>query len=213
MPLAEERAEDLWVRPAGCLERVNAPADTLVLGDDVPEPAARDLVDPGRERRCLGSLDRHLRRPCAAEGGQRPLELRPPSRIARMLEAVPNARVEDDHDQPGRQQHEPVLLGAAVEEERMTAPCQQRSSRVHQPNGHPDRTPLRLLGDARELDPGQLEPRRPAEREGDRHRERRRRRQPGAHRHGRGDRSLKPCGRAAPLAQELRDRGRIGPSP
>jgi len=102
-----------------------------------------------------------------------------------------------------------MLLGAAVEEERVTAPCEQRRRRVHQAHGHPDRTALRLLRDLRELESGQLEPGRPTEREGERHRQRRRRRQPGTDRQGRRDRSVESRGGPAPLAQQLGDGGRV----
>ena len=45
VPFAEERAERASVRPARRLERADACAYAFVLGDDVAQPAARDLVD------------------------------------------------------------------------------------------------------------------------------------------------------------------------
>ena len=47
---------------------------------------------------------------------------------------------------------EPVLLGGAVEEECVAAPSEQRDRRVHQPHGYADRPVLRLLGHAAKLE-------------------------------------------------------------
>ena len=90
----------------------------------MPQAAARHLVDVSRTRRGRGRLDRNFRRPRAAEGRQRAFELGPPGCIPRVLEAVADARVEDDNRQLGRQWHEPVLLEAAVEKKRVTALCE-----------------------------------------------------------------------------------------
>ncbi len=127
---------------------------------------------------------------------------------------MPDAGVEDDDREVGRQRHEAMLLGSAVEQERVTGPCEERRCRVHQADGHADRTMLRLLRDVRELESRQLELGRAAEREGQGHRQRRRRRQPGADRNGGGDRPVEPRGRPAALVQHAGDGARVAdPAP
>ena len=100
----------------------------------------------------------------------------------------------------GRQRDEPVLLGRAVEQERAAALSEQAHRRVHEADGHADRPVLRFPRDVRKLESRKLEARRPAEREPDRDRQRRRGRQPGADRHRRRHRAVEPDRRPAALA-------------
>src|SRR5207253_161663 len=93
------------------LERLDAPADTLVFGDDMTQPPPWDLVEPRR----LDLFDRQLERSATGERSQAVLELRSPLRVAGVLEATARPRVEHDNHELLRQRHIAVLLGAAVE--------------------------------------------------------------------------------------------------
>ena len=125
-----------------------------------------------------------------------------------MLEAATDARVEDDDRQPGRQRHEPVLLGAAVEEKRVTAPCDSDAAGSIRPTGTPTARRSASCGDASELEPGQLEP------TPGRVRGRARRSAPptttARHPPARSTRPFRRVPRRpAPLAQQLGDGGRV----
>ena len=125
-----------------------------------------------------------------------------------MLEPVADPRVEDDDRDVLWQRDEPVLLGGAVEQERVAATGEQAHRRVHEADRHADGSVLRLARDVRELEPRKLEARRPAEREPDRDRQRRRGRESGADRHGGRHPSVEPDRRPASLGQERGDGGR-----
>ena len=173
------------------------------------QAAARDLVDARDPRRGRRLLHRHLRGACASEGRERALQLGAPCRVARMLEPVADPRVEDNDRDVLWQRDEPVLLGGAVEQERVAAMGEQAHRRVHEADRHADGSVLRLARDVRELESRKLEARRPAEREPDRDRQRRRGRQPGADRHRGRHPSVEPDRRPAPLGQERGDGGRV----
>src|SRR5439155_22167609 len=110
------------------LEGVDAAADTLVLGDDVTEPAQQDLVQSRR----LDLVDRQVERTAAGELGEAAFELGTPPRVAGVLEAAARSRVEHDDRKLRRQRDIAVLLGAAVEQDRAAAAPEQRGGGVQQ---------------------------------------------------------------------------------
>ena len=101
VPLAEQRAERVEVGAAGRLERGDAAADALVLGDDVAEPTGGDVVQTRGLCRIVGLGERHVGRAAVADRCQAALELGAAGRVAGVLERVPDTRVEDDDRESG----------------------------------------------------------------------------------------------------------------
>ena len=181
------RARRARVDPARPATRAgDAGAHALVLGDDVAQPAERDLVDARGPRRGLRLVDRDLRRGCPAEGRERALELGAPGRVAGVLEPVADAR-----SRGRRWRARPGAGRAGAPRWRSRAGARSRDERAGTPPGPSGRRARRLPG-ARPRAPRararsrELEARRPAEGQPDRDRQRRRGRQAGADRHRRG---------------------------
>ena len=168
----------------------------------MPETLLRERV----QRVEVGRLD--LRRALGPDEPQRVFELAPPVGVARALVAVRDRRVDDDERGLRRHRHEPELERPAVEQDRLALAAEHRSGLVEDPARHADGAQLGPLAGERECERLELEPGDRAQREGDRHLERRGRREPGAGRqigaHGSGEADRRPA------EQVELDRDRLG---
>ena len=209
MTLAEQRSERREVGSDRILQRGHDLAHPLVLGDDVAKPAPRDLVDARGVclRLRLGGAQR--RRAVRADRRQRPFELEASVAVAAGLERVPHPGVEDDERDAGWQRDESVLLGPAVEQQRVPLAAEQRARRVHQPHRNADRESLGRLRDPGQLDARQLVRGSAREREADRHGQCRRRGHPCPDRDGGDDLAVQPGDRDAVLAEQPYHRGDV----
>ena len=120
-----------------------------------------------------------------------------------------HAGVDDDERSVCGDRDEPVLEGAAVEQDRLAFAPEQCRRLVEDPARHADRPQLGALARERELERVDLEVRNRAERERDRDLERRRRREPRADRQVGADRSGQADGGPAEQVELGSDRLRV----
>ena len=128
------------------LECGREPPHALVLRDDVPQPAAGDLVEAVESR----GVD--LGRARDAHQAECVLELGPALRIGRVLEAALDAGVGDQQAGALRHRDETVSEGRAVEHDRRPVPPEEAGGLVEDPARDSDRAQLCALAGEGELE-------------------------------------------------------------
>ena len=121
--------------------------DALVLGDHMPDPAERLLVQ--KPAGLLEVLEPDVaQRPHAKDlGGE--FARFPPGRVAAVGVGMGNPGVDDQQHQPrgvGVERHQPDTLVPAVEEDGVAGRGPERGGLVHDAGGRADEVVLRPLG-------------------------------------------------------------------